>query len=101
MEVEKEAFGALIEYYKVLPSDTKKIEIINQVQELISCYSKICTKFGIMTNMSLNKEMLNLNNPDLSEDDFLNALYAYLNALQDITAQFINKVSNVIKDDKI
>ena len=97
MEVEKEAFGALIEYYKALPEDTKKIEIINQVQELISSYSKICTKFGIMTNMALNKEMLNLNNPELSEDDFLNGLYAYLNALQDITAQFINKMSDIIK----
>ena len=100
MEVEKEAFGALIEYYKLLPKDTKKLEIINQVQELISCYSKICTKFGVMPNMSLNKEMLNFNNPEISEDDFLNAMYAYLNALQDITAQFINKMSDVIKNGK-
>lgn len=99
MEVEKEAFGALIEYYKLLPSDTKKTEIINQVQELISCYSKICTKLGVMPNMALNKEMLNFSNPNLSEDDFLNALYAYLNALQDITAQFINKMSDIIKSN--
>ena len=53
-----------------------------------------------MPNMVLNKEMLNLNNPDLTEDDFLNALYAYLNALQDITAQFINKINDVIKNEK-
>ena len=99
MEVEKEAFGALIEYYKLLPSDTKKTEIINQVQELISCYSKICTKLGVMPNMALNKEMLNFSDPNLSEDDFLNALYAYLNALQDITAQFINKMSDIIKSN--
>lgn len=99
MEVEKEAFGALIEYYKLLPSDTKKTEIINQVQELIRCYSKICTKLGVMPNMALNKEMLNFSNPNLSEDDFLNALYAYLNALQDITAQFINKMSDIIKSN--
>lgn len=97
MEVEKEAFGALIEYYKLLPKDTKKIEIIEQVQELINSYSIICTKFGVMPNMVLNKEMLNLNKPDLSEDEFLNALYAYLNALQDITAQFINKINDIIK----
>ena len=96
MDVEKEAFGALIEYFSVLPSDTKKVEIINQVQELIFCYSKICTKFGIMPNMNLNKEMLKFNNPNISDDEFLNAMYAYLNALQDITAQFINKVSDII-----
>ena len=100
MDVEKEAFGALVEYFKPLPIDTKKIEIISQVQELIGCYSKICTKFGVMPNMNLNKEMLNLNNPDLSDDDFLNGLYTYLNALQDVTAQFINKMSDIIKEEK-
>ena len=98
MEIEKEAFGALIEYYKLLPLNTKKVEIINQIQELLFSYSKICTKLGIMPNMTLNKEMLNINNFDNDEDEFLNAMYAYLNTLQDITAQFITKIGDVIKD---
>ena len=98
MEIEKEAFGALIEYYKLLPVDTKRNEIINQIQELLFSYSKICTKLGIMPNMSLNKEMLNTNNYDMNEDEFLNSMYAYLNNLQDITAQFISKMGDIIKD---
>lgn len=93
MEVQKEAFGNLIEYYKVLPIETKRNEIISEIEELISSYSKICTQFGVMPDMVLNKEMLNINRKNLTEEEFLNALYAYLNTLQDISAQFIEKMA--------
>ena len=55
MEVQKEAFSGLMEYYKLLPKETKRKEIINELEELISNYSKICTQFGVMPNMMLNK----------------------------------------------
>ena len=78
MEVQKEAFGGLMEYYKLLPTQNKRDEIISTLEELISHYSKICTKFGVMTNMSLNKEILNLE---------------YLN-------ETINKVEQMLKDER-
>ena len=84
MEVQKEAFSGLMEYYKLLPTQNKRDEIIIVLEELISYYSKICTKFGVIPNMSLNKEILNIKRDDLTEDEFLHALFAYLNALQDI-----------------
>ena len=99
MEVQKETFGNLIEYYKLLPIDNKRDEIISEIEYLISNYSKICTQFGVMPDMVLNKEMLNLKRNNLTEDEFLNALYAYLNTLQDISAQFIEKMCSVIESN--
>jgi hypothetical protein len=98
MEVQKEAFSGLMEYYKLLPTQNKRDEIISVLEELISYYSKICTKFGVIPNMSLNKEILNIKRDDLTEDEFLHALFAYLNVLQDISAQFINRMSEVIEN---
>jgi len=98
MEVEKQAFSGLMEYYKLLPTQTKRDEIVGILEELISNYSKICTKFGVMPNMSLNKEILNIKRNDLTEDEFLHALFAYLNTLEDISSQFIDKMSMVIQD---
>ena len=98
MEVQKEAFSGLMEYYKLLPTQNKRNEIVSILEELISYYSKICTKFGVIPNMSLNKEILNIKRDDLTEDEFLHALFAYLNALQDISAQFINRMSEVIEN---
>ena len=98
MEVQKEAFSGLMEYYKLLPIQNKRDEIISVLEELISNYSKICTKFDVMPNMMLNKEMLNINRKNITEEEFLHALFAYLNALQDISAQFINRMSEVIEN---
>lgn len=98
MEVQKEAFSGLMEYYKLLPTQNKRDEIISVLEELISYYSKICTKFGVIPNMTLNKEILNIKREDITEDEFLHALFAYLNALQDISAQFINRMSEVIEN---
>ena len=97
MEIGKEAFSGLIEYYKKLPLQNKRNEIINEIESLISNYSKLCTKLGVIPDILLNKEMLNINRDDLSEEDFLSAIFAYLNALQDISGQFINKISDVIE----
>jgi hypothetical protein len=100
MEVQKEAFSGLMEYYKLLPTQNKRDEIISTLEELISNYTKICSKFGVMPDMALNKEILNIKRDDLKEDEFLHAIFAYLNTLQDISAQFIDKMSEVI-DNKI
>ena len=100
MEVQKEAFSGLMEYYKLLPTQNKRDEIISTFEELISNYTKICSKFGVMPDMVLNKEILNIKRDDLKEDEFLHAIFAYLNTLQDISAQFIDKMSEVI-DNKV
>lgn len=98
MEVERQAFIGLMEYYKELPIDNKRSEIFNELEDLISNYSKICTQLGVMPNMMLNKEMLNVNRKNLTEEEFLHAVFAYLNTLQDISAQFINKICDLLED---
>ena len=98
MEVQKEAFSGLMEYYKLLPTQNKRDEIISTLEELISNYTKICSKFGVMPDMALNKEILNIKRDDITEDEFLHAIFAYLNTLQDISAQFIDRMSEVIEN---
>ena len=101
MEVQKEAFDGLMEYYKQIPIETKRIEIINELENLISTYTKLCTKLGIVPDMTLNKEMLNSKGINVKEDDFLHAIFAYINALQDISAQFIDKIADIINTSKM
>ena len=96
MEIQKEAFAGLIEYYKKLPLQNKRSEVISEIEDMISKYSEVCTKLGIMPNMTLNKEMLNINRNDITEEEFLHAVYAYLNTLEDISAQFIEAISMIL-----
>ena len=99
MEIEKQAFTGLMEYYKKLPIENKRSEIINELEELISDYSKICSKMDVMPNMMLNKEMLNINRKNITEEEFLHALYAYINTLEDISSQFINKICDKLESE--
>ena len=71
MEIEKQAFAGLMEYYKFLPLQNKRSEVVSELEQLISNYSKICTKLGIIPNMALNKEILNINRDDITEEEFL------------------------------
>lgn len=98
MELQKEAFTGLMEYYKQLPLENKRSEIINELEDIIFNYSKICTKLGIIPDMALSKEMLNINRKNVKEDEFLHAVFAYINTLQDISAQFVNKMSDVLEN---
>lgn len=98
MEIQKEAFSTLMEYYKKIPLKNKREEIINELEGLILNFSKIYSEFGEIPDMTLNKEILNLNNKQLSEDEFLHAVYAYIDVLKNISAEFINKVSEIIID---
>ena len=100
MEIQKEAFGGLIEYYKKLPLNEKRNEIIDELEDMISKYSDVCSKLGIMPNMALNKEILNVKGKDLKEEEFLHAIYAYINTLEDINAQFIEIISRIIIEEK-
>lgn len=97
MEIQKEAFTGLMEYYKLLPLDQKREEVIDKLEHIISNYTKICTSLGTVPNMMLSKEMLNIKRNNLTEEEFLHALFAYLNTLEDISAQFIDKMNEVLE----
>ena len=97
MEIEKEAFVKLMDYYKELPTDIKKKEVIDKLESIILNYSNMCTSLGITPNMSLKKEMLKLDK-NSSEDDFLHAVFAYLNTIEEISAEFINKMCDEIEN---
>ena len=97
MELQKEAFTGLMEYYKKLPLESKRSEVVNELENIISTFSKICSKLGVMPDMLLNKEMLNINKSNITEDEFLPAIFAYINTIDDISAQLINKVCDILE----
>lgn len=98
MEVQKEAFNSLMEYYKQLPIKFKRSEIINEIQSLISIYSKLCIRLGSTQNMVLNIEKPNINKNNLTEEEFLCMMFYYLNTLEDISGQFMDTMSNILEN---
>ena len=92
-----ENFTALMECFKLIPTENKRLEVINKIEQMISNLTDACLKIGRVPNLSLNKEMLNISRNDLSEDEMLCALFSYLNTLQEINAQVINVVCEYLE----
>ena len=92
-----ENFTALMECFKLIPVENKRVEVINKLEQIIANLTDACLKMGRVPELNLNKEMLNINRLDLSEDDVLCALFAYLNTLQEINAQVINVVCEYLE----
>ena len=92
-----ENFTALMECFKLIPIENKRVEVINKIEKMISNLTDACLKVGRVPNLSLNKEMLNNNKNDISEDEMLCALFAYLNSLEEINAQVINVVCEYLE----
>ena len=53
---------------------------------------------GKNNQVSNSENSVDSTNNNLTEDEFLHAIFAYLNTLQDISAQFIDRMSLVIED---
>ena len=92
-----ENFTALMECFKLIPTENKRLEVINKIEKMISNLSDVCLKVGRIPNLSLNREMLNTNRSDLSDDEMLCTIFAYLNTLEEINAQVINVVCECLE----
>ena len=88
-------FDDYIECYKKLSIDEKRSKIIEEFKDLIVVSEKICSDMGIQHDLLINKEILDLKNNPLSEDDYLEALFVYVNTLKNSTGTYFDKMADI------
>lgn len=85
MEKELEnSYNEYISKYTQLNIEQKRSEIIEKLKHVIVLFQQICSIKGFNDNLLVNKELLDLNNENVSEDDFLEGIFVYINMLEDI-----------------
>ena len=97
-EFNKENFDHIMEEFVKLDSKTKRDKIIEDLKFLIAYQSKLCSVNNTDFSLIFNKEMADLNQDNVSEKDFLEALYAYVYILKSANLQFINSVSKSLTE---
>ena len=85
----QENFNSLIESYKVLSLDRKKTELLQEIKEIIAIYVKISEIKGIDIEIMKSKEILDVKKSGYIDDDYMEAVYVYLNILKEITSKLI------------
>lgn len=88
-EIQKK-FDNYIEAYTQLNIDDKKNEIINKLKKMISNIMYINQNIGRTHELLINKELLDLNNIPVSEKDFLEGIFVYINTLDDELSDLLN-----------
>lgn len=85
-------FNELVNSYKNLPLDTKEKMLINEIKEMIVIYIEIAETYGIDYEILKSKEIIDIHSKEFNKDDYLEALYVYLNVLKNVTATIINNL---------
>ena len=92
----QEDYNAFMEAYVSLPIEDQRAEIISKLRELIAIVNKFATDAGANGEILLNREISDLNNDNVNEKDFLEGTYAYINALENMLGQYIERISDIV-----
>lgn len=85
----KEAYDDLIEAYTHLTKDAKRKEILTEIKKMTAIFHKVCSDKNLDSFELINKELLDLNKENVSEDDYLEALYVYVCWLKELTNTYL------------
>ena len=79
-------FEDLVESYKLLPTKEKRNKLLQEFKVLIAAFEQICEEQNVEVNSIKSREILDLDNGNESEDDYLEALFVYLEYLKEVVS---------------
>ena len=91
--IENKEFNQFIEKYKQLNLKDKQKSIINLLKENILVLQNVLTNNNREKSYKIlyNREILDINNENYTEDDFSEAVIVYLYAMRELIAELIEK----------
>ena len=91
----KEDFNEYMTYYKKLPLKEKQGIVIDQLKLLALLTNKMCKEIGVQNEMILNKEIVDLEKGNYTEDDFAEAVITLVNSVQNSICDFDIKLKEI------
>ncbi len=93
---EDSSFNQYVNAYKKLPLQKKKEMVNEETKKLIAFIEKINADMGIKGQTLFNREILDLNSNNISDDDFTEAMFVYIHTIRESLGAYFNKVSEVL-----
>lgn len=83
------AFNNYIEEVKKLDIKGKRNELINSIKQLTAIFESLANEDKIEIHYLKNREILDLSNDPVSEDDFIEAALVYLEVAKNIIGEYL------------
>ena len=87
-----QAYNEYIRDFSLLSVDEKKKMTISELKTIIETLKEISESLKLDTKLVLSKEMNDLNGITITEDDFLEGIFAYINTLQILIDECLEKI---------
>ena len=91
-----ETFNDYLAEFKKLSVAGKRSEIINNLKEFIAIFDALATHEGIELDYIKSNEINDLDNENVSEDDFLEAAFVYFEVAKSVLGQYLSNKDNVL-----
>lgn len=91
-----ENFDEYMNFFKEQPLKEKQKIIYEQLQMLTGLTNNMCKELEIPNEPILNKELLDLNKDDYTEDDFAEAIIVFINSIQNSICDYSNGISMML-----
>ena len=92
-----ENFDEYMSYYKSLPLKEKQSILMDQLKMLSSITNQLCQEVGARNEMLVNRELLDINHDNYTEDDFAEAMVVLVNSVQNSICDFCEKISGNVE----
>ncbi len=89
---ESKEFNELVSKYKLLTLKDKQASIVKLLKENLVIIEKLLNEKNIKSNLLYNKEILDLNSNNYTQDDFAEAVFVYIYSFRELLANYIESV---------
>lgn len=87
--VKNEDFDEYVSKYTLLNKNDKRDIIIKILKENLMLLEKIASDNNLKSNLLYNREILDINKDNYTEDDFLEAVFVYIYSFRELFANYI------------
>ena len=94
--IQNETFNEYIEAYKKLPLQKKKQMANEEVKKLLAFIEKANNDLNLNDTILFNREILDLNSDNVSDDDFVEAMFVYIYSIREALSIYFNSVSKIL-----
>lgn len=94
--IQNETFNKYIEAYKKLPLQKKKQMANEEVKKLLAFIEKANNDLNLNDTILFNREILDLNSDNVSDDDFVEAMFVYIYSIREALSIYFNTVSKIL-----
>lgn len=93
-----ENFNEYMEYYKQQATDEKKEMLLHELKTLAVVTNQACLSLGVNNELLINRELIDLNKKEQTEDDFLEAEMVYLCSIKDSFCDLIEGLNHIAEE---